>query len=261
MGSGSTGIERRRRRPVHYKETHWQGFFPGQSNQLTRLASVNTIRPALPDCIHRMRHLTFLSAVLWTACALAQNRIITNPDLRGTVDSTNATLSKPFRAVTSDPTGSCGSNGDVVMNSSTGARTACIAGTWLAQGGSGGGGGLTLSGNGIAVQTGIGTSAARTLQAVAGQTVITNPDGVSGNPTIGVYPNPTGQMIPFGFILGADDGSALVDTNDQATIFANQLGIPLHVKKIWCETDQGTATINLHKSGSGGGSNIAASNL
>jgi hypothetical protein len=64
----------------------------------------------------------------------------------------------------------------------------------------------------------------------------------------------------FGFVLGADDGSALVDTNDQASIWSNQLGFGITITKLWCETDQGTATINLAKD-DGSATAISASNI
>jgi hypothetical protein len=64
----------------------------------------------------------------------------------------------------------------------------------------------------------------------------------------------------FGFILGADDGSALVDTNDQADIWANNLGFGVHITSITCYTDAGTSTINLARN-DGSAANILASSL
>lgn len=64
----------------------------------------------------------------------------------------------------------------------------------------------------------------------------------------------------FGFILGADDGSALVDTNDQPDIWSNELGFGVHVTKVVCYTDAGTSTINLERN-DGSAANILSSNL
>lgn len=68
------------------------------------------------------------------------------------------------------------------------------------------------------------------------------------------------QTRSFGFILGADDGSALVDTNDQAAIWSNQLGFGVHITKIWCQTDTGTSRIQLARD-DGTPANINSANL
>lgn len=62
------------------------------------------------------------------------------------------------------------------------------------------------------------------------------------------------------FIIGADNGSALVDADDQATIFANRYGQGVHVTEVWCESDAGTPSINLQKD-DGSPANILSSNL
>lgn len=172
------------------------------------------------------------------------------------LDATGSTYSKPFRAVTVDPTGSCSNSDEVVINSITGVMTHCKAGTWATLGGAGT---FSLGSNGIAVQTPSGP-VARTFVGVAGRTFCTNCDGTAGNPAYDIYPNPSGQLIPFGFMLGADDGSALVDTNDQKDIFSNQLGFPTHLMKVFCRTDTGTATINLQRN-DGSPANILAADL
>lgn len=51
----------------------------------------------------------------------------------------------------------------------------------------------------------------------------------------------------FGFMLGADNGSALADTDDQPTIWFNSLGGGVTITSVWCESDGGTPTINLQK--------------
>jgi hypothetical protein len=65
----------------------------------------------------------------------------------------------------------------------------------------------------------------------------------------------------FGFMLGAEDGSALADTNDQPDIFINQLGSGIHITKISCRTDSATAlTMNLQRN-DGSAADILSSNL
>ena len=64
----------------------------------------------------------------------------------------------------------------------------------------------------------------------------------------------------IGFIIGADNGPALVDADDQATIFYNSLGGGITITAVWCETDQGTSTINLQRD-DGSPVNILSSNL
>lgn len=62
------------------------------------------------------------------------------------------------------------------------------------------------------------------------------------------------------FVLGADNGSALADTDDQPTIWANRLGQGVHITEIWCESDAGTPSINIQKD-DGSAASILASNL
>jgi collagen type I/II/III/V/XI/XXIV/XXVII alpha len=64
----------------------------------------------------------------------------------------------------------------------------------------------------------------------------------------------------FGFVIGADNGSALVDGDDQPSIFSNQLGFGITITRVWCETDSGTSTINLQRD-DGSAANILSSNL
>lgn len=64
----------------------------------------------------------------------------------------------------------------------------------------------------------------------------------------------------IGFILGADNGPALVDGDDQATIFYNSLGQGITITSVWCETGQGTSIINLQRD-DGSPANILSSNL
>jgi hypothetical protein len=62
------------------------------------------------------------------------------------------------------------------------------------------------------------------------------------------------------FMIGADDGSALVDTNDQPSIFYNHWGQGITISEVWCETDTGTSTINIQRD-DGSPANILSSNL
>jgi hypothetical protein len=51
----------------------------------------------------------------------------------------------------------------------------------------------------------------------------------------------------FGFMIGADTGAALADTDDQAGIFYNGLGQSITIASVWCQSDGGTPTIQLQK--------------
>jgi hypothetical protein len=64
----------------------------------------------------------------------------------------------------------------------------------------------------------------------------------------------------FGFIIGADNGSALGDGDDQATVFRNSLGNGITITEVWCESDAGTPSINLQRD-DGSPANILSSNL
>jgi hypothetical protein len=64
----------------------------------------------------------------------------------------------------------------------------------------------------------------------------------------------------FTFLLGADNGSTLADTDDQATIFANRLGSGITINEVHCESDAGAPTINLQRD-DGSAANILSSNL
>jgi len=63
----------------------------------------------------------------------------------------------------------------------------------------------------------------------------------------------------FGFVIGADNGAVLQDTDDQATIFHNNL-YALTITEVYCETDAGTTIINLQRD-DGSPANILSSNL
>jgi hypothetical protein len=65
-----------------------------------------------------------------------------NNTYTGTQDSTGASVTKPSRTVSSDPSGACSQNNEIVLSTASGNPFSCLAGTWHAMGG-GGGGGLT----------------------------------------------------------------------------------------------------------------------
>jgi hypothetical protein len=62
------------------------------------------------------------------------------------------------------------------------------------------------------------------------------------------------------FVLGADNGVALVDGDDQPTIYYNSLGGGITITGVWCESDGGTPSINLQRD-DGSPANILSSNL
>ena len=62
------------------------------------------------------------------------------------------------------------------------------------------------------------------------------------------------------FMIGAENGAALVDADDQPSIFYNHYGQGITINDIWCETDAGTSTINLQRD-DGSPANILTSNL
>jgi hypothetical protein len=61
------------------------------------------------------------------------------------------------------------------------------------------------------------------------------------------------------FIIGADNGVALVNTDDQLDVYENQLAA-FHITSVKCRTDTGTSTINLQRN-DGTPANIMSSNL
>jgi hypothetical protein len=61
------------------------------------------------------------------------------------------------------------------------------------------------------------------------------------------------------FRLGSDTGSALVDGDDEATIFRNSIAA-MTITEVWCESDAGTPSINLQRD-DGSPANILSSNL
>jgi hypothetical protein len=68
----------------------------------------------------------------------------------GTQDSSAATITKPSRTVSADPTGSCAQNNEVVLSTASGNLFSCLAGKWHATGGGGGSGSAPVAANGAA---------------------------------------------------------------------------------------------------------------
>jgi hypothetical protein len=64
----------------------------------------------------------------------------------------------------------------------------------------------------------------------------------------------------IGFVLGADNGSALADTDDQADIYVNRLGQGVTIQEVWCACDAGSPTIQLQKD-DGTPTNMLSANL
>jgi len=64
----------------------------------------------------------------------------------------------------------------------------------------------------------------------------------------------------FGILMGADNGSELVDGDDQPTMYANLLGFSVTIVKVWCESDAGTPSINLQRD-DGSAADILSSDL
>jgi hypothetical protein len=62
------------------------------------------------------------------------------------------------------------------------------------------------------------------------------------------------------FIIGADNGSVLADTDDQPTVFVNRYGQGMHITEVFCESDAGTPSINLQRDDGSPGT-ILSSNL
>jgi hypothetical protein len=61
-------------------------------------------------------------------------------------------------------------------------------------------------------------------------------------------------------IIGADNGSALADADDQLTIWRNNLGRTYRIAEVWAECDAGSPIINLQRD-DGTPANILSSNL
>lgn len=61
------------------------------------------------------------------------------------------------------------------------------------------------------------------------------------------------------FMIGSDTGSALADTDDQLTIWRNNIAA-MTITEIWAESDAGTPIINLQRD-DGSAANICSSNL
>jgi hypothetical protein len=75
-------------------------------------------------------------------------------------------------------------------------------------------------------------------------------------------PDASGKLSynrPVTFLIGADNGAALTDADDQPTIWRNAVA-PMTIASVWCETDQGSSTINLQRD-DGSAANILSSNL
>jgi hypothetical protein len=64
----------------------------------------------------------------------------------------------------------------------------------------------------------------------------------------------------FAFILGADNGSVLADTDDQDSIFINYHGQSVTLEEIYCECDAGSPTVNFQRD-DGTPADILTSNL
>lgn len=108
--------------------------------------------------------------------------------------------------------------------------------------------------------------------AVVGQVMTTNGgagtyDVLFNLPTITSVTNIKGggggkspEIREFVFMLGADNGSVLVDGDDQATIFWNRMGSTATITEVGCESDGGTPSINLQRD-DGSAANILSSNL
>jgi len=73
----------------------------------------------------------------------------------------------------------------------------------------------------------------------------------SGNPAFGavVVADVTAVLKTrqIGFMVGADTGAALADTDDQADLFVNRLGQGITISEVWCACDTGSPIIQLQK--------------
>lgn len=68
--------------------------------------------------------------------------------------------------------------------------------------------------------------------------------------------------ITFGFILGADNGSALTTADDQATIFVNRTGRSLTITEVWIECDATDASTSFNiQNDDGTAANILSSDV
>lgn len=65
----------------------------------------------------------------------------------------------------------------------------------------------------------------------------------------------------FGFMLGAEDGSTLVATNDQPDIFWNRFGQGITITEIGCKSDAGSPTVMLQRNVAGTLTNIQSGDL
>jgi hypothetical protein len=61
------------------------------------------------------------------------------------------------------------------------------------------------------------------------------------------------------FVIGSDTGAALADTDDQLTIWRNNVAA-MTITEVWCESDAGSPIINLQRD-DGSPANILSSNL
>lgn len=57
----------------------------------------------------------------------------------------------------------------------------------------------------------------------------------------------TGGVSNAIFLLGADTGSVLEDTEDQPEFFCNESGVTLTISKVVCRSDAGTPSVNIQK--------------
>lgn len=58
---------------------------------------------------------------------------------------------------------------------------------------------------------------------------------------------PSGGASNAIFLLGADNGEALADTDDQPDFFCNESGVTLTITEVVCRSDAGTPAVNLQK--------------
>ena len=64
----------------------------------------------------------------------------------------------------------------------------------------------------------------------------------------------------LGFMVGADTGAALADTDDQTDLYVNRLGQGITISEVWCACDAGSPIIQLQKD-DGTPTNMLTANL
>jgi hypothetical protein len=75
----------------------------------------------------------------------------------------------------------------------------------------------------------------------------------------GVFANPSGQIKSLTFLIGSDAGAALADTDDQPTVWRNNVAA-MTLTEVWCESNAGTVIINLQRD-DGSAANVLSSNV